>query len=54
MRNKKTDGSGVILYQGDDYVSNLAAGSKIQSTVYYDAEKGEPSTLKPIITVYYN
>lgn len=48
------DGSGVILYQGDDYVSNLAAGSKIQSTVYYDAEKGEPSTLKPIITVYYN
>ena len=48
------DGSGVILYQGDDYVSNLAAGSKIQSTVYYDAEKGEPSTIKPIITVYYN
>lgn len=48
------DGSGVILYQGNDYINNLAADSKIQSTIYYDTEKGEPSSLKPTITAYYN
>ena len=48
------DGSGVVLYQGNDYLQNLAPGAKYESSIFYETEKGEPSSMKPTITVYYN
>lgn len=48
------DGSDVVLYQGYDSLSQIKPGAKVQSTIYYDVQKGEPAKVNPIITVYTN
>ncbi len=50
------DASGVTIGQSNDYLNDIAPGSKMQSTIeYYDLEsKGEPASFKLTVTAYSN
>lgn len=47
------DANGVSIYQSSDYRGNLEPGSKVQSEIYYDNEKGEFTTMKLTFEAYY-
>lgn len=48
------DASGVVIYQTSDYLNNIKAGGKIQSSIYYDSSVGDFNSMELIFTVYNN
>lgn len=48
------DSNGVSIYQSTDFKNNIAPGAKVQSDIYYDTAKGDPTDIQVNITAYYN
>lgn len=48
------DASGVVIYQTSDYLNNIKAGGKVQSSVYYDSSVGDFESMELRFTAYNN